>query len=129
MKTNPLRLTAMAAALAVVLSAGSYSLGGNHAIKETQAASQPAVALAPAPVAALPDMAGIVSRNGPAVVNISVAGTRKAGRDMPDFSGIDPEGPLGDLFRHFGVPRQQGEGARRCAGWAPASLFLPMASS
>lgn len=116
MKTNPLRLTAMAAALAVVLSAGSYSLGGNHAIKETQAASQPAVALAPAPVAALPDMAGIVSRNGPAVVNISVAGTRKAGRDMPDFSGIDPEGPLGDLFRHFGVPRQQGEGGAPVRG-------------
>ncbi|MDF2464852.1 MAG: DegQ family serine endoprotease [Ramlibacter sp.] len=67
----------------------------------------PAAVAAPAPVApalaaaTLPDFPRITERYGPAVVNISVSGTRKA-------TGIDPEGATDpfELFRRF----QQGPG-------------------
>jgi serine protease Do len=56
--------------------------------------------------AALPDFSGIVATQGPAVVNVSVSGTRKASAaEMPDF---DADSPLGEFFRRFGVPGPQG---------------------
>jgi serine protease Do len=63
--------------------------------QSVQAASAPAAA---APVArsvtALPDFAGIVEQNGPAVVNIAVAGTRTTQIPFPfPFGGQLPEVP------------------------------------
>jgi serine protease Do len=48
----------------------------------------------------LPDMTGIVARNGAAVVNISVEGTKKValGAELP---GLAPDDPMAELFRHF----------------------------
>ncbi|MDP3761032.1 MAG: DegQ family serine endoprotease [Ramlibacter sp.] len=71
------------------------------------AVAAPATVAAPAPVApalaaaTLPDFPRITERYGPAVVNISVSGTRKA-------MGIDPEDASDpfELFRRF----QQGQG-------------------
>ena len=68
------------------------------------AAPVPAAAVpapASAPRAALPDFATLVQQNGPAVVNIAVAGTRKAGGGdnnplLPFFRGF-PFGPQGDV--------------------------------
>jgi serine protease Do len=57
----------------------------------------------------MPDLAGIVERNGPAVVNISIAGTRKTSTADGLPPGFGRGDPFGEFFRHFGVPRGQGE--------------------
>ncbi len=57
---------------------------------------------------ALPDFAGIVSVQGPAVVNISVSGTIKTSMSsMPQVPGMDPDDPFYDFFRRFQAPQQQ----------------------
>jgi len=111
MNVTALKLTVAAAAVTTAL-AGAYSLdhfpGLEHARAASQAATVP-VTQTPAPIATLPDMSGIVAHNGPAVVNISVTGTRKMGNAMPDFPELDPDDPLYDLFRHFRMPQPRGE--------------------
>ncbi len=100
----------LAAAILTVSLAGAYvGFGGQPATTNAQAASQSAVPLAstPAisggvPAAALPDFSGIVERNGPAVVNISVTGTVKNalnGINPP----IDPDDPMYPFFKHFQI--------------------------
>ena len=89
---------------------GVYSDGHLQHLGEAQAATQPATTVVPpaaAAVAALPDMGTIVASNGPAVVNISVAGTRKV-TDGPDFSQVDPDDPFYEFFRRFRIPQQRG---------------------
>lgn len=61
----------------------------------------------PAPMIALPDFSVIASRNGPAVVNISVTGSTKAsyeGRGEP-FT----DDPFFEFFRRFQGPQQRGQ--------------------
>ena len=93
MTTNKLKLTVLALCVASALG-GAYSAGNLSAIGQANAASQPVAVTTqstpstPAPSAALPDLASIVERAGPAVVNISITGTKKvANRDMP-FPGF-----------------------------------------
>jgi serine protease Do len=78
-------------------------------------AAAPAVVQAVVPSAALPDFAAIAQHYGPAVVNITVSGTRKTG-----FSGgEDDDNPLSQFFRgapfRFGPPPSevptQGQGS------------------
>ena len=110
MNRNRLKLTVGAAAVAATL-AGAYSFGNFTGLGHANAAPQPVplVATQPlAPVAALPDMSGIVARNGAAVVNISVSGTSKAAA-MPDFPGLDPNDPFNEFFHHFRSPQPPGE--------------------
>jgi len=111
------RKTLTALAVAAVFAAGasaSYYVGQPaHASAATPAVSAPAAA----PVsAALPDFAAIARQYGPAVVNITVSGTRKVGaRAMPD----DDDNPLQQFFRgmpfRFGPPPSempaQGQGS------------------
>ena len=66
---------------------------------------------------ALPDFSGLVKEASPAVVNISTTQKVPAGRHpgLPEGLQIPdmPEGPLGDLFRHFfgeGGPGAPGDG-------------------
>jgi serine protease Do len=103
------------AALAVV----AAFAGGAAA---THLAGQPAHAAAPAapaviqqnvPVTVLPDFAAIAQTYGPAVVNITVAGTRKTG-----FGGSDDDDPFQQFFHglpfRFGPPAEvpmRGEGS------------------
>ena len=115
MNVNGLKLTIAATAVAAALTAG-YSLGTSPLLGHAQAATAVVAAQAPAPSAILPDMSGIVARNGPAVVNISVSGTRKTRLGMPDMQQLDPNDPFYEFFRHFGVPRQQGEAPTRGQG-------------
>ena len=49
----------------------------------------------------------LVKRYGPAVVNVSVEGTRKVSEEMPDIPGLE-DSPFRDFFRQF-----QGQGQRR----------------
>ncbi|MDY0013965.1 MAG: DegQ family serine endoprotease [Rhodocyclaceae bacterium] len=120
MEKTTLKRSAIGLALGVVLGAG-YELGamGVHSISEARALpaeNQPLNPASLAPVAApagvqaaLPDFQAIISRAGPAVVNISVEGTvktavRGAGPQL------DPQDPLAEFFRRFGprVPLPQG---------------------
>lgn len=55
-------------------------------------------------VATEPGFSTIVSRNGPAVVNISITGTMKTSMEMPSFPQMDPDNPFYQFFRHFQVP-------------------------
>jgi len=103
------------AALAIV---AAFAAGG----VATQYVGQPAHAVAPAASAtapqALPDFAAIVQKYGPAVVNITVSGTRKTGFQIEQ--GDDEDNPLSQFFHgmpfRFGPPpaevptRGQGSG-------------------
>ncbi len=105
MTLNPLKMTVAAVAVAAAVG-GAYSLGQNVPFSNAQAAAQPtAVAVAPSmPVVApagLPDMRSIVAANAPAVVNISVTGTRKTATAIPDMPQLDPNDPFFQFFRHF----------------------------
>ncbi len=102
-----LKMTVAAVAVAAALG-GAYSFGHLQAFPTANAApaavapSTPPVAVAPA---ALPDMRSIVAANAPAVVNISVTGTRKTSAALPQ---IDPDDPFYQFFRRFGgqMPRE-----------------------
>ena len=109
MHAKGMKLTLAATAISAAL-IGGYSVNNLSMISPVHAAATQAVPTqSPAPtVAALPDLSGIVAASGPAVVNISVSGTRKA-TGLPDIQGLDPNDPFYEFFRHFGVPQQQGD--------------------
>lgn len=93
------RLTILASALSVAL-AGSMAL----ALPETSGARAPAQA-AEASTFVPPSFSELVERVKPAVVNVSIKGTKQGksgslsrGFDMPEIPGGSP---FGDLFRHF----------------------------
>ena len=57
----------------------------------------------------LPDFAGIVAQQGPAVVNVSVSGTIKTGiSGFPGFPQTDPNDPFNEFFRRFHAQPPQG---------------------
>jgi serine protease Do len=102
---------------------GAVAVEHNNAVAAAAAvtaSTQPApVAAAPAPVAgnpssmALPDFTQIVSRNGPAVVNIRVTGTQKMSRQQMQQFGNgddDEDDPFFEFFRRFQQPQQRGGG-------------------
>ncbi|MES2899101.1 MAG: DegQ family serine endoprotease [Pseudomonadota bacterium] len=116
------RLTlALIAAGAIGGAVGAITVNHNNATAQASpapvaaasvATAAPALAAvpaaAPAPVAAgvtLPDFTAIVSRNGPAVVNIRVTGSTKTAatqRGMPQFEDGDP---FMEFFRRFQGPQ------------------------
>jgi serine protease Do len=118
------RLTVALCAAGVIGGAvGAVAVNHNNAMAaaEAQVASAPAASPAVAPVStnpamALPDFTQIVSRYGPAVVNINVTGTQKVSqRQMPQFGGGDDEDdPFFEFFRRFQQPQQPrgGRGGR-----------------
>ncbi len=112
MNIRNLKLTVAALSIAAALG-GAYSIGQLQAIGQASAAIPTAAPLAApaAPLAtqALPDMGSIVERNGPAVVNISVTGTRKTAANGPNMPQLSPDDPLYELFRHFRLPQPGGE--------------------
>ncbi|MES2947383.1 MAG: DegQ family serine endoprotease [Pseudomonadota bacterium] len=54
----------------------------------------------------LADFSAIAAEQGPAVVNISVSGTTKAG--YPGFPQLDPNDPIQEFLRRFYGPTQRG---------------------
>jgi serine protease Do len=118
------RLTlALVAAGAIGGAVGAITVNHNNAVASGVAAAAPAPvvaaaapavaaapAAAPAPVAAgvmLPDFTQIVSRNGPAVVNIRVMGSTKTalqGR-QPRGQQFDEDDPFFEFFRRFQGPQ------------------------
>ena len=104
MNMNGLKLTAGAAAVAAALT-GAYTLGHANMPSAPQATamSQPVTAAA----AALPDMSGIVARNSPSVVNISVSGTRKGSAVNSGHPQLDNDESLQEFFRRFQGPQKR----------------------
>ncbi len=104
----------------VIGGAGAGLVTGHIARAEQGPASATAVAGTATPssavpgTSALPSFAQITAQSGPAVVNISVSGTRHANRnasaddddDTPAAAqqGIDPNDPFYQFFRQFGIP-------------------------
>jgi len=88
--------TVAALAIAAAFAGGAFV---THYSGQPAHAAVPVVQAASAvPGAALPDFAAIVQQYGPAVVNITVTGTRKTGFQ----SGEDDDNPLSQFFR--GMP-------------------------
>jgi serine protease Do len=105
MKRNSLKMTVTAIALTAALG-GAYSLGHNLPFSSAHAAAQPnpPVVVQSTPVAVpagLPDMRSIVATNAPAVVNISVTGSRKTSAAVPGMPQLDPNDPFYQFFRNF----------------------------
>jgi serine protease Do len=106
---------ALATAGAIGGAVGAIAVNHNNAVAQSQpivttaaAATSVAVPGAPATTVALPDFTSIVSRMGPAVVNVSVTGTVKT---PVSAQGMDPFGddPFFEFFRRF---QGQGQGRR-----------------
>jgi len=113
--------TRIAAALAVAGIITGSAFAVQHYIEPgmSSAMAAPTAALAPVQASraagALPDFAAIVQQYGPAVVNITVSGTRKTGMSGPQDEEEQEGNPLSQFF-HFGQPpaevpmRGQGSG-------------------
>ena len=103
--------SAIAGVAATVLLGGMYYVHGKSPIGEAYCATKEAsgsanVADATRRLAGLPDFTEIVAQQGPAVVNISVAGSVKTG-----FGGVpqmDPDDPFYEFFRRFQGPAPRG---------------------
>jgi serine protease Do len=114
MKNAPTKIVLSLAVAAAF--AGGYALHDQmgmpaHASPTVVAAapdSASAVAVAPRGATGLPDFSNIAATQGPAVVNISVSGMAKT--SAMDFSELDPNGPLGEFLKRFGIPGPNGRG-------------------
>ncbi len=103
-----LKMTVVAVAVAAAVG-GAYSFGQLQTSAGPQVVPPVAAAQNAAPLGssvALPDMRGIIASNAPAVVNISVSGTRKTSVGVPQ---IDPDDPFYQFFRRFGGQIPQGK--------------------
>ncbi|KWT72109.1 MULTISPECIES: DegQ family serine endoprotease [unclassified Variovorax] len=96
-----IRLNSPRALAAALAAAGVIGAVGAGAYTSASAVGAPAAAPAvAAPLVTMPDFSTITSRDGPAVVNISVTGTTKT--SMGGMAGIDPDDPMFEFFRRFG---------------------------
>ncbi|TSA12774.1 MAG: DegQ family serine endoprotease [Betaproteobacteria bacterium] len=90
----------MATAVVAAMGAGVFTAG--HWFPQEASAAAPLTASSRLTAnAPLPDFTGIVERNGPAVVNISVTHAGKTAANMPQFKGLDPDSPFYEFFRQF----------------------------
>jgi serine protease Do len=97
------RLTSPRALVIALVSAGAIGAIGAGAYTSAVSAPTNATPVAPAAMVTLPDFSTITSRDGPAVVNISVTGTAKASdaEAAAEMQGIDPDDPMFQFFRRF----------------------------
>ncbi|HNI23589.1 MAG TPA: DegQ family serine endoprotease [Plasticicumulans sp.] len=107
LESTGLRRSLLAAALVAAFGAGAVVLGGSELIEQAHAEA-PAVTPAPARIVT-PDFGALVERYGPAVVNIQVEGTVRTAAQQPQIQ-IDPNDPLYDFLRRFGLPGLRGRG-------------------
>jgi serine protease Do len=111
---------AIALGLAVAVGAGLATYGRDVTAVE----SAPAAARAPdtaVPLRHLPDFTELAEQVGPAVVNISTVQVR----DKPGAGAIDPDHPLHDFLRRFGVPQQREERPRQIEGIGSGFIVSP----
>jgi len=93
---------ALVVALATAGVIGAVGAGAYTSARAVNAPTTNATSVAPAAMVTLPDFSTITSRDGPAVVNISVTGTAKASdAEAAEMQGIDPDDPMFQFFRRF----------------------------
>src|SRR5689334_4075368 len=105
----------LAAAGVLVVALGGYANLGMGSPHQKGAAAEATTASSslPATTSTMPSFSWIVEKYGSAVVNVSVTGEARAvAGDMPQ---LDPDDPLNQFFKRFGIPGQ-GQGPR---GGAP----------
>jgi len=98
------RLTSPKGLVLALAAAGVIGAVGTGAYTSARAVGAPPVAstVAGAPVVTLPDFSTITSRDGPAVVNISVVGSMKPTDDeAAALQGMDPDDPMFQFFKRF----------------------------
>ena len=100
MKPRVLFRSLIAAGVIAAVGAGAFSAGHWFPQEAAAANAQVAVASTSAASAMLPDFTGIVDRNGPAVVNISVTHDLKS-EAGPQIPGLDRNSPFFEFFRQF----------------------------
>ena len=134
--TSPRRIVLALVAAGALGATGAGLITAHEA--RAQLAMPVAAAVAPATPAAavaLPDFSSITARYGPAVVNISVSGMRKVSGDDGDNSptarqrgpqGMDPDDPMFEFFRRFGIPMpgMGGQGQRSVPVRGEGSGFI-----
>jgi serine protease Do len=97
--TSPSAIVVSLAAAGVIGAAAAGAYTSASALASPPQAAAPAAATATAPLVTMPDFSTITSRDGPAVVNISVTGTTKT--SMDGAAGMDPDDPMSEFFRRF----------------------------
>ena len=111
------RLTSPRALVIALASAGVIGALGAGAYTSARAVGAPTPVTASAPaMVTLPDFSTITTRDGPAVVNISVTGTAKASDNdaAAEMQGVDPDDPMFQFFRRFqGQMNPQGKKQNR----------------
>jgi len=95
------RKSLIATAVFLALGFGGYKVY-QPAHAEPQPAAISAQAAVATPLLALPDFSVLVERYGPAVVNISV--TQNVKTAYSGAQGMNPNDPVYEFFRHFGLP-------------------------
>jgi serine protease Do len=98
------RLTSPSAVVLALATAGVIGAVGAGAYTSAVSAPTNATPIAAAPaMVTLPDFSTITTRDGPAVVNISVTGTAKESdaEAAAEMQGIDPDDPMFQFFRRF----------------------------
>jgi serine protease Do len=101
MKPKVLVRSLIAAGVIAVAGAGAFS-AGHWFPQEAVAANAPVAPASTSTASALlPDFTGIVDRNGPAVVNISVTHEVNAEAAAPQIQGLDRNSPFFEFFRQF----------------------------
>jgi len=109
--TSPRALVLSLAAAGVIgaVGAGAFTSARAIGFGSSTAPAAP-VATAPVPMVTMPDFSTITSRDGPAVVNISVTGTMKTSMgDESGIPGLDPDDPMYEFFRRFQGPMGRGQ--------------------
>ncbi|RST56343.1 DegQ family serine endoprotease [Variovorax sp. MHTC-1] len=95
------RLNSPRALVLALSAAGVIGAVGAGAYTSANAVGSPTPAVA-APMVTMPDFSAITTRNGPAVVNISVTGTMKTSMEgVAGIPGMDPDDPMFEFFRRF----------------------------
>jgi serine protease Do len=133
MNYAPLKKPRLIVALLAAGALGGAGIGAFNAMHSPATAAAPPAAVASTSVAAmpmaLPDFSQITERFGPAVVNISVTGTRneapmaQGDRDESGERDNDPSG--NDAFSEFFRRFQQGQGQRPGSGRGGAQPEVP----
>jgi len=105
-----LKRAALVVAIIGLLGAGFAVLARPLTWSVAAAAPKPREVEVPVAAAAmsLPDFSNIVKQFGPAVVNVSTSGMKRAAFDGSGLGQIDPDDPFWRFFRHFGGPPSQG---------------------
>ena len=87
-----------------VIAALSGGYIGLHAQENTARPISPTVVASNTSIVPQSGFSAIVTRNGPAVVNISITGTMKTSMNMSSMPKMDPNNPLYPFFRQFQIP-------------------------